>query len=601
MMRLWEKIRLGFGKSFKIKLIGSLSMIILIAFGGTGYFIYHYNLDLFEKEISKQFSRTNEEALAKLDLKMQEIQRISHEIVFKPQIENMISELNSTGNYDAYRSYYEKKQIKDLINQIKLDAPFITGLYMFDLDGNPSYFRFHTPSINDLNSSFYQAILPKINPSYGNLVWLRFPLPSPVEPNGIRQSIVAARWMKDISLNSYGMLVITLDEAFFAGSLEELTKDDLGKVYLFNQSNDLLYSNVSLKSEEELMQLKAINHSQIIDRDLFVRSDSKAFKFSLVSGTSMAAIRSKNATMLQVILYSGMISVIIMSVLIVLAINKLLLPLEDLLKGLQNVRSGKFNTRIKNKSNDELAYIGETFNEMTEKVERLINEVYLTQLSEKKAELKALQAQLNPHFLHNILNEIYWKLYLQNDKDTASLLAAVSEMLKYSLMPMDIPTTVGDEIQQVRNYVKIQTELFETDLETVFDVDKEAEDSVILRSLLQPLVENVFVHAFRNRLSHKKLMIRAMRRNDLLEIEIADNGCGIDEERLSKILDSSGISPLHRNDGRDSLGVNSVIRRIKLIYGAPYKLEINSVVNAGTKMRLILPFKSVVKKGLEVC
>ncbi|MCZ8516435.1 histidine kinase [Paenibacillus filicis] len=430
MMLLWEKIRLGIGRSFKIKLIGSLSIIILIAFGGAGYFTYRYNLDLFEKEISKQFSRTNEEALAKLDLKMQEMQRISHAIVFDPQIENMISELNSNGNYDAFRSYYEKEQIKALINQIKLDAPFITGLYMFDLKGNPSYFHFSTPSINDLDASIYQAILPKLNPSNGDMVWLSIPLPSSVEPNGMRQSVVAARWMKDSSLNTYGMLVITMDETFFSSSLEGLTKDGLGKVYLFNQSKDLLYSNAALKSEDEVKQLKALNRAQIMDDDLFVQSDSKAFKLSLVSGTSMAAIRVKNWTILQVMLYSGIISVVVMSILIVLASKKLLRPLEDLVKGLQKVRSGKFDTRIQIRSKDELAYIGESFNEMTEKVERLINEVYITQLSEKKAELKALQAQLNPHFLHNILNEIYWKLYLHNDKDTASLLAAVSEMLK---------------------------------------------------------------------------------------------------------------------------------------------------------------------------
>ncbi|UUZ92872.1 hypothetical protein LJK87_47755 [Paenibacillus sp. P25] len=174
-------------------------------------------------------------------------------------------------------------------------------------------------------------------------------------------------------------------------------------------------------------------------------------------------------------------------------------------------------------------------------------------------------------------------------------------MLKYSLMPPDRPTTLGDELGQIRNYVKIQTELFETELETVFEVDPEAEDGEILRSLLQPLVENVFVHAFRNRISHKILMIKAGRQEDLLEIEIADNGCGMSEERVSKILGSSGTSQLQRNDGRDSLGVSSVIRRIKLMYGAPYRLEMDSELNAGTTMRLILPFRNVEKKGLEVC
>ena len=167
---------------------------------------------------------------------------------------------------------------------------------------------------------------------------------------------------------------------------------------------------------------------------------------------------------------------------------------------------------------------------MTEQVDRLIKEVYLTQLSEREAELKALQAQLNPHFLHNMFNEIYWKLYVQNEQETAALIAAISEMLKYSLMPVRTLTTLGEEMQQIHNYVKIQRELFETDLETIIRVDEDVTDCEMMRSLLQPLVENVFVHAFRHKLSNKMLVIQARRRGESLEVEVSDNGCGMSPE-----------------------------------------------------------------------
>ncbi|GAA4836557.1 hypothetical protein GCM10023310_12600 [Paenibacillus vulneris] len=586
---------IGINKSFKVKLILSLSFIILLSFGITGYLTYENNLRLFEEEISKQFSRTNDEALNKLELKVQEISRISQTIVFNPQIEKMIIRINENESVDPYNLYYDKKQIEEQMYQIKFDAPYITGMYLYDLNGNPSYFSYTSSSINKFDAYVFRVIRSKINDSYGDLVWMSMPLPSTVEPSGFRQTIIVARWMKNSFLHTYGMLVMAIDESFFSSSLKELTKDGTGEVYLFNQTQDLLYSNVEPESGDKLRMLKQLDDTRLMENHLFVESESQTVSFKLVSGTSLAEIRKKNQILSQKIVFSGLISIILASVLIILSTGQLLRPLKDLLQGLRKVRSGDFDVRIEVQTKDELAYIGESFNAMAEHVGHLIKEVYLTQISEREAELKALQAQLNPHFLHNMFNEIYWKLYLQNEKETAGLIAAISEMLKYSLMPVRTPTTVKEEIQQIRNYVKVQTELFETDLETMIQVEEEVMNCRMMRSLLQPLVENVFLHAFRKKVSHKVLVIKARKQEGALEIEVIDNGCGMDAMALSQLLGGPGAS-LPQRDGRESLGVRSVIRRIELVYGKPYRLEIMSVPESGTTMRLILPL-DIAEKG----
>ncbi|WP_051620386.1 cache domain-containing sensor histidine kinase [Paenibacillus sp. UNC451MF] len=596
-MGIWYRWIVGINKSFQVKLILNLSVIILLSFGITGYLTYENNWRLFEEEISKQFSRTNDEALNKLELKVQEINRISQTIVFNPQIEKMIIRINENEAVDPYNLYYDKKQIEEQIYQIKFDAPYITGMYLYDLNGNPSYFSYTSSSINKFDAYVFRVIRSKITDTYGDLVWMSMPLPSTVEPSGFRQTIIVARWMKNSFLNTYGMLVMAIDESFFSSSLKELTKDGTGEVYLFNQSQDLLYSNVVPESGDKLKMLKQLEDTELVENHLFVQSESKNVSFKLVSGTSLAEIRKKNQTLSQKIVFSGLISIILASVLIVLSTGKLLRPLKDLLQGLRKVRSGDFEARIEVRTKDELAYIGESFNAMAEHVGHLIKEVYLTQISEREAELKALQAQLNPHFLHNMFNEIYWKLYLQNEKETAALIAAISEMLKYSLMPVRTSTTVKEEIQQIRNYVKVQTELFETDLETMFQVEEEVLNCKMMRSLLQPLVENVFLHAFRNKVSHKVLMIKARHREGALEIEVIDNGCGMDDVALSRLLGAPG-TPVPQRDGRESLGVRSVIRRIELIYGKPYRLEITSVPESGTTMRLILPL-DITEEGVS--
>ncbi|NQX61619.1 sensor histidine kinase [Paenibacillus qinlingensis] len=587
-MLSWIRNVIMINRSFRVKLILSLSIIILLAFCLTGYLTYRYNLTLFEEEISKQFTSTNEEALAKLDLKVQEVVRISQTIVFNPSIEKLISRINLNESSDAFDRYYDKKQIEDQIYQLKSDAPYITGMYLYDLNGNPSYFSYTTSAINAPDENVFKVIRSKISDTSGDLVWISVPIASSIEPSGYRNTIIVARFMKNSSLTTYGVLVMAFDESFFSGSLKELTKAGQGQVYLFNKNRELLFTNSPVYFDQ-LSVLQNMNQTQLMEHHLYVQGESEVTNFKLVSGTSLTEIQSRSRDLFKMIVYSGLVSILLASVLIVLSTGNLLRPLKDLMLGLRKVRSGDFDARIEIRTHDELAYMGESFNAMAEQVGRLIKEVYLTQLSEKEAELKALQAQLNPHFLHNMFNEIYWKLYLQDETETAALIAAISEMLKYSLMPVRTLTTVKEEFQQIRNYLKIQKELFETDLETIIQVDEDVMDVQVMRSLLQPLVENVFMHAFRNMVSHKVLIIKASSRDDFLEIDVTDNGCGMDEKAISQILGVQGTSLPHRTDGRESLGVRSVVRRIELVYGSPFRMEIASVVGSGTNMRLILP------------
>jgi two-component system sensor histidine kinase YesM len=587
-MLSWIRNVIMINRSFRVKLILSLSIIILLAFCLTGYLTYRYNLTLFEEEISKQFTSTNEEALAKLDLKVQEVVRISQTVVFNPSIEKLISRINLNESSDAFDRYYDKKQIEDQIYQLKSDAPYITGMYLYDLNGNPSYFSYTTSAINAPDENVFKVIRSKISDTSGDLVWISVPLASSIEPSGYRNTIIVARFMKNSNLTTYGVLVMAFDESFFSGSLKELTKAGQGQVYLFNKNRELLFTNSPVHLDQ-LSVLQNMNSTQLMEHHLYVQGESEVTNFKLVSGTSLTEIQSRSRDLFKMIVYSGLVSILLASVLIVLSTGNLLRPLKDLMLGLRKVRSGDFDARIEIRTHDELAYMGESFNAMAEQVGRLIKEVYLTQLSEKEAELKALQAQLNPHFLHNMFNEIYWKLYLQDETETAALIAAISEMLKYSLMPVRTLTTVKEEFQQIRNYLKIQKELFETDLETIIQVDEDVMDVQVMRSLLQPLVENVFMHAFRNMVSHKVLIIKASSRDDFLEIDVTDNGCGMDEKAVSQILGVQGSSLPHRTDGRESLGVRSVVRRIELVYGPPFHMEISSLVGSGTNMRLILP------------
>lgn len=592
-MRIWKWLWSSVTNSFKLKLIGSLFFIIIVAFGIASLYTYHSNQRLFRDELSKQARITNQEALSKLELKVQEMKRISQLLVFNGEIEQMIRRYNLYMDSDKFQLYLEMQRIDELINQLRSEAPYITGLYMLDPGGETVYYRYNTPAINELNKSSLDPIRLHLADTSGELIWMRMPLPSEVEPGGFRNTIVASRWMINGLQQRYGMLVMSIDQSFLAEGLEELTRDGTGKVYLFNRSHELLYSNEGELTEEELRTARGAGNSQIIGGELYSRSESMnplTDSFLLVSSKSMDKIEEKNRRIAETIIIAGLLIAVVATLLIVLTLERLLRPLADLLIGLQRLRSGKFETRVKVRTKDELAYIGDSFNAMAEHVEGLIKKVYMTQLSEREAELKALQAQLNPHFLHNFFNEMYWKLHLQGEKDTAKLIAAVSEMLKHSLMPVRIPTTVKEELRQIRNYVTIQAELFETDLEFVVEAEESVMHCGMMRSLLQPLVENVFMHAFRNQLTPKTLRVRIAEEKGFLRIDIADNGCGMERELIDKLLRHGESNA--REGRRESIGIRNVARRIELLHGEPYRLEIDSRPGEGTTMSLILPADS---------
>ncbi|MNE56010.1 putative sensor-like histidine kinase [compost metagenome] len=189
---------------------------------------------------------------------------------------------------------------------------------------------------------------------------------------------------------------------------------------------------------------------------------------------------------------------------------------------------------------------------------------------------------------------MYWKLHARGEQETAGLIAAVAGMLRHSLMPVRVPTTVREEVKQIRNYVKIQAELFETDLETDIQIEEAVMEYEVMRSLLQPLVENVFHHALRNKLSDKMLRIIMKEKEGFLHIEIADNGCGMEQSLIERLLYEES-SPFDEYRERESLGVRSVVRRIELLHGPPYRMEMESAAELGTTVHLYLPARTADK------
>lgn len=569
------------------KLIIVVALITLMSSLVVGTIVYRMNLRLFEQEIYKQYSAVNEQMLERFSMEVEEVERLSQYIVFDPAVIQYMKKSDETAP-DAemtFDQFIDMNSLHDVLNQVKLDASNMHAMFVYNLHDKNVYFD-NYGAVYRLDDESYRYVKQRLSGTNGALIWLNMHLPSSADPGAVRDSVVAARWMKSKSQETYGMLVLVFDTAFvtrFVGDPDSA----LTRTYLVAQSNDVLYADPSPIRYEDIPQFPE-SESLLLDpagdgHYLYVKHRSKAVEFTLVSGTSLETVRKETKGLFNIVVVSGLVSIALASIVIIAASIRLTMPLKTMVKAMQRIRAGHLETKINVSTRDEFAYLGEGFNAMVDHINALIREVYIKQMKEWEAELKMLQAQLNPHFLYNIFNEIYWKLYNQGVKDTAGIIKSLSDILRYSLKPIQQPTTLGEEMVQMNNYLAIQMALFNQDLTYRIEIPDQMANCQMTRFLIQPLVENVFVHAFKNHTGAKYLHIGASVIGSKLAIDIVDNGVGIPEQHLRYLLQEDEQQLEH-------LGIRLVKRRIELTYGESYGLFISSKVGEGTKIVLLLPY-----------
>jgi len=240
---------------------------------------------------------------------------------------------------------------------------------------------------------------------------------------------------------------------------------------------------------------------------------------------------------------------------------------------------------------DEITELGMSFNIMIGKIKELLDSKMKEQENLKKAELRALQAQINPHFLYNTLDTIIWMAESKKTEQVVEIVGALSKFFRISLSKGMDWITIGEEVERIRSYLTIQKMRYRDILDFNISVDEDVTENTILKLILQPLVENALYHGIKNKRQGGTISIRARRKNeDEILIEVEDDGIGFTPEKLSQLRaeleDDSGDLKLE-----SGFAIGNVNKRIRLYYGKPYGLSIESEYTSGTRVTLVIPAK----------
>ncbi|MFB9275745.1 cache domain-containing sensor histidine kinase [Cohnella cellulosilytica] len=254
-------------------------------------------------------------------------------------------------------------------------------------------------------------------------------------------------------------------------------------------------------------------------------------------------------------------------------------PIRKFIKMMSYAKSGNFDIQIQYKRKDEFTYLFSQYNSMLQKIKELIDELYVSEVRKKVAELKALQAQINPHFLYNTLDSINWIALRHKVPEISHMVTSLSDFFRYSLSKGRDIIPIEDELRQVESYLSIQQIRFKERLTYSIEVEPEIYGHYAVKLTLQPLVENSLVHGIEKKRGVGVIAVKARVVNDWIHIEIIDNGPGANADELNAMLQS---------DGGHSFGLNNVNQRIRQVFGEGSGLQFRS--NEGEGIAVIVKF-----------
>ncbi len=263
-------------------------------------------------------------------------------------------------------------------------------------------------------------------------------------------------------------------------------------------------------------------------------------------------------------------------------------PVIKLRSLMKEAEEGNLGVRFEGRQEDEIGFLGKSFNTMIEELQKLIDMVYHEQQSKREAELKILQEQIKPHFLYNTLDTIQWMAQEHGAKDIVQVVGALTSLFRIGLSRGKEMIRLGEELEHVRSYLIIQKARYEEKFDFTVHTQEGVLSCMVLKLTLQPLVENAIYHGVKERRGHGAIGVEALLRDGMLVLRVTDNGVGMSPEKLAEVRALLSASR-PRGEGPSGYGVHNVHERIQLSFGSRYGLRFESILDRGTTVEVLHP------------
>lgn len=593
MISVSQKIRRWYlSLSIKYKMLILFYGIIVLTSVMLSFTTYFIFIRQIEEEMSNVISRDTKRVANSIDFMQKDLTELSTYLCLDPAVQNFVLD-----NQNYLSSSFES------LSHLLASKDYISFIIIYSLNGKKYYISNDNSSeIIDLNQWRETKIFENIINSKGSPIWINLNklLPSLIITNKYPKIAMARAILNLNTLEPAGILIMCINIPILEKMcLEDFKEKDVA-FSIIDEANDIVMfrttSNKIKKSDlTSFLQTYAgesLNKSLIFSNSKLLISYSPITNsnWQLISIVSLENMINKVKNSIISTNIEIMVLCLVFAFIISIYFSSLLTsPLQRLVYSMERVKDGylKEKVYVRSPANDEISKLILKYNDMIEKMNELINKVYKLEINKKEAELKALEAQINPHFLYNTLDTIFWKAEKANYKEISEMIYALSKLFRLTLNRGSEFITIRGEKELIENYLFLQSMRYKNRLIYEIDISEDILGYHIPKLIIQPFVENAIVHGIENTDLSTVITIKGYKENNNLCFKIKDTGVGMNDAKLFELKDMLNS----RNDSNKGYAIKNVNERLKLYYSDKFSLEIKSQVGKGTEVVLILPIE----------
>ncbi len=589
------------------RLAVSFAMLTLVPLMITGLYAFYKSSEAIKNKISTYSIQITNQVSENVKNELMKLENDSVDIAFSDLVQYTLA------NYE-YMNEWEKNDAEARIQEIlaKRFSFFhsVSDVLVYTEKGDKiiaygdTYFKFR------LKEEYLKGLFEDIKPKNGVPLWTIEDASDEekTDSTGYRANnygkagIMIARSFKslDQSFNK-AYIIIRIDEKYIANIIKDINIGSGSSILILDSSGTVIsgmgteiyaakpYENTSLIEELLINRKKEIySFNSIVDDSLSLIAYTYIphSDWYVVSTIPYSYLEAESKKIGINIAYLGIICFLLALLVSFLVSKSISKPLTKLAASMNNVKKGNFVVHIIDDSKDELGEMTVNFNNMVRELKYLIEEVKNKEDLKRVAELKALQAQINPHFLSNTLNTVRWLANIQKAQNISSITTSLIQLLQGCMGKGGEMITIREEVQYVKDYLNIMDYRYYDKFKVHFEIEENIMEFKILRFILQPIVENSIIHGLEPMSGQGIIILKGYRIGNELHITITDNGIGISPESLNSLME--------RKSRLSGIGIKNVDERIKLYFGEEFGVAVQSVPNLFTTVEITIP---AVEKG----
>ena len=576
-MRTWI-MNLPIKKKFML----SYGIIIVVISLSVGVISTLLTTSRLQKETLNMASQLAQQVSENIRYRADEMETLAYQLISDNAIRAMLGR-NLTARSTALRTNDAVSLAKD-ISQYLMRYSSIESVLFYMANGQTMDWEKGNPKISitaDPQANENRKAMQKAENAAGDIAWMRA---------GTDTVLLAKKAIDIDTLDTLGFIVIRVNADFF--HLEYDQGESLiqpANMIVLDKAESIVlgsgFEDMDDTAAAAFLQ-KASGQNEI------VRYHGDAYLLTTYAGNwntlCFIPMKGIRASVTAFWLWSLSVCVVLGALALLIAryfSNSMTYRIEALSTSMRKVETGDFSISMRVESQDEVGLLTEQFNHMVHKIDGLVQSVSEEQLKRQAMEYQVLQAQINPHFLYNTLGSVRCLAQLHAQYDIETMLSALINLLKATLSTQGSVCTLQTELTCVESYLVLQKVRYANGFQASFEIADGTETCQVLSFILQPLVENALLHGLVMESERNEIVVSAQLEGQTLVLEVRDNGVGMTQETITRIL--SGTEERRRNV--TSIGLSNIHERIRYYYGEKYGVSIQSAPGQGSVIRLTLP------------